>query len=194
MRSPRRPLARSASESHRDLVPKGAGFVASTGAVVLFALVVSIGIAACGGGGSSSSSSAAWSLPNVNVQNTRAIESEITPENVTTLGPAWAVTLPSASIFVGGFAANPVFSPDGKTAYLQDLANDVFAVGVESGEIDWEYDVPSTATIQLGPNGVTYYEGNLYGETRTSPKEPARASTSSRRPTKGRSSSQPRAS
>jgi outer membrane protein assembly factor BamB len=43
----------------------------------------------------------------------------------------------------------------------------VFAVNVESGEIEWEYDVPASATNLEGPNGVTYYEGNLYGETNT---------------------------
>jgi outer membrane protein assembly factor BamB len=107
-----------------------------------------------------------WSLPNVDIQNTRAIESGITPENVTSLKPAWTVELKGAGVF-GSFAANPVFSPDGKSVYLQDLSNDVFAVNVESGEIEWEYDVPASATNQEGPNGVSYYEGNLYGETNT---------------------------
>jgi outer membrane protein assembly factor BamB len=108
----------------------------------------------------------AWSLPNVDVQNTRAIESDISAENVTTLKPAWTVELKGAGTF-GSFAANPVFSPDGKSVYLQNLANDVFAVNVASGEIEWEYDVPSTASNLEGPNGVSYYEGNLYGETNT---------------------------
>jgi glucose dehydrogenase/cytochrome c5 len=107
-----------------------------------------------------------WSLPNVNVQNTRAIESGINAENVSTLKPAWEVELQGAGVF-GSFAANPVVSPDGKSVYLQDLSNDVFAVNLESGEIEWEYDVPDTATNQEGPNGVSYYEGNLYGETNT---------------------------
>jgi outer membrane protein assembly factor BamB/cytochrome c5 len=40
-------------------------------------------------------------------------------------------------------------------------------VNVESGEIEWEYDVPSDATNLEGPNGVSYYEGNVYGETNT---------------------------
>jgi glucose dehydrogenase/cytochrome c5 len=161
------------------------------GIALFFALVLAVVIAACGGGGSSSSSTEAteptetttteepeskevaeggsteaWSLPNVNVQNTRAIESGITPENVSSLKPAWTVELKGAGAF-GSFAANPVFSPDGKSVYLQDLSNDVFAVNVESGEIEWEYDVPASATNQEGPNGVAYYEGDLYGETNT---------------------------
>jgi outer membrane protein assembly factor BamB/mono/diheme cytochrome c family protein len=107
-----------------------------------------------------------WSLPNVNVQNTRSIESDITTENVSTLKPAWTVELQGAGTF-GTFSANPVFSPDGKSVYLQNLANDVFAVNVGSGEIEWEYDVPSDATNLEGPNGVSYYEGNVYGETNT---------------------------
>src|SRR6201996_193883 len=108
----------------------------------------------------------AWTLPNVNVQNTRAINSDITAENVAELKPAWEVELQGAGVF-GSFAANPVFSPDGKSVYLQDLSNDVFAVNVESGEIEWEYDVPASATNQEGPNGVSFYEGDLYGETNT---------------------------
>ncbi|HVX31995.1 MAG TPA: PQQ-binding-like beta-propeller repeat protein [Solirubrobacterales bacterium] len=158
----------------------------SAGAILLLGLLLTVLVAACGGGGSSSSSTAeeatttegessavaeggeteAWTLPNVNVQNTRAIKSDINAENVSTLKPAWAVTVKGSGIF-GSFAGGPVFSPDGKSVYLQDLANDVFAVNVESGEIEWEYDVPASATNGEGPNGVAYYEGNLYGETNT---------------------------
>jgi outer membrane protein assembly factor BamB len=164
----------------------------SAGALLLFALLLTVVVAACGGGGSSSSSSAeetttapaeetqeetpaaaeeggeteAWSLPNANVQNTRNIKSDINVENVSTLKPAWQVNLNGAGVF-GIFAANPTVSPDNKTVYLQDLNNDVFAVNMESGEIEWEYDVPGSATNQEGPNGVSYYEGNLYGETNT---------------------------
>lgn len=113
-----------------------------------------------------SSVTESWTLPNVNVQNTRAIESEITPENVSQLKVAWTVGLKGVGTF-GTYASTPVFSPDGKTVYLQTLANDVFAVDVESGKILWEYDVPPSATNNEGPNGVAYYEGDLYGETNT---------------------------
>jgi outer membrane protein assembly factor BamB len=106
---------------------------------------------------------AAWSLPNVNVQNTRAIESAITPENVSTLKPAWAVNITGAGSF-GNMSGAAVFSPDGKTVYEQDLASDVFAVNAESGEIEWEYTAPEEEGVN-GPNGVAYYEGDLYGET-----------------------------
>ena len=163
----------------------------TTGAVFLLVLLFALVLSACGGGSSSSSSSTtetteaetppaeeeteptaeageaeAWTLPNVNVQNTRSVESGITTENVASLKPAWSVEIQGAGTF-GTFAANPVFSPDGKSVYLQDLANDVFAVNVESGEIEWEYDVPESASNLEGPNGVAYYEGNLYGETNT---------------------------
>jgi outer membrane protein assembly factor BamB len=161
----------------------------SAGVLLLFALLLTVVVAACGGGGSSSSSTAeetttteeettpvaeeeneseseAWTVPNANVQNTRNIPSDVNVENVSTLKPAWQVNLNGAGVF-GIFAANPVFSPDNKTVYLQNLNNDVFAVNVESGEIEWEYDVPGSATNQEGPNGVTYYEGDLYGETNT---------------------------
>jgi quinohemoprotein ethanol dehydrogenase len=105
----------------------------------------------------------AWSLPNVNVQNTRAIESAITPENVSTLKPAWAITVNGTGAF-GNLSGGVVFNPDGKTLYEQDLAGDVFAVDVESGEIEWEHPAPKGEESVNGPNGVTYYEGNLYGE------------------------------
>jgi glucose dehydrogenase/mono/diheme cytochrome c family protein len=162
----------------------------STAFLILCLIALSVGLAACGGSSGTTTSSSepatseestatepaeseeaaetseAWTLPNVNVQNTRNIESGITPENVSSLKPVWMVTLNGGGAF-GTFAANPVFSPDGKSVYLQDLANDVFAVNVESGEIEWEYDVPATATNNEGPNGVSYYEGNLFGETNT---------------------------
>src|ERR1700761_5932060 len=96
------------------------GKLKSAGALLLFAIFLTAVVSACGGGGSSSSTTttapaeeetteaaeeeaggetAAWSLPNVNVQNTRAIESAITPENVSTLKPAWAITVNGAGAF-----------------------------------------------------------------------------------------------
>lgn len=162
----------------------------SAGALFLFALLLTVVVAACGGSGGTTTGSTsesttgneegsttevaeeeggeteAWSLPNANVQNTRNIKSAINVENVSTLKPAWQVNMNGAGVF-GIFAANPTVSPDNKTVYLQNLNNDVFAVNLESGEIEWEYDVPGSATNQEGPNGVTYYEGNLYGETNT---------------------------
>lgn len=163
----------------------------SAGALLLFALLLTVVVAACGGGGSSSSSSTTeetttaaeeesstevakeeggatevWSLPNANVQNTRNIKSDINAENVSTLKPAWQVNM-NGVVSSGILAANPVFSPDNKTVYLQTLANDVFAIDVETGEIEWEYDVPANAVgWGPGPNGVTYYEGKLFGETK----------------------------
>jgi outer membrane protein assembly factor BamB len=159
------------------------------GALLLLAALLALVVSACGGSGGTTTGSSseetttteeetteaaegegeegeAWTLPNGDVQNTRDVASAITAENVGELGPAWEVELHGTGTF-GLFAANPVFSPDGKTVYAQDLANDVFAVNVESGEVEWEYDVPSSATNLEGPNGVSYYEGDLYGETNT---------------------------
>ncbi len=163
----------------------------SAGALLLFALLLAVVVSACGGGGSSTTASTvekeapkeepaaeeeptevaeeggeteAWSLPNVNVQNTRAIESAITPENVSTLKPAWAVTVNGTGKF-GNISGATVFSPDGKTVYAQDLAGNVFAVDAETGEIEWEHPAPEGEEAVGGPNGVTYYEGDIYGET-----------------------------
>ena len=118
--------------------------------LAIFALLAcALVFAACGGSGGTTTTTAgsttaetsvevaaggsneAWSLPNANVQNTRAIKSDITPSNVTTLKPAWAVTVTGTGKY-GSFAGGEVFSPDGKTVYLQDLSNDVFAVDDEA--------------------------------------------------------------
>lgn len=153
------------------------------GAALLLALPLALGVSACASGSSSSQSAKAeaakqvgkkaaggssevWSLPNADAQNTRSIKSAITTKNIASLTPAWTVDLKGEGYF-GSMVCNPVFSPDGKFVYVQDLSNDVFAVNVESGKVEWEYDVPASASNGLGPNGVTYYEGNIYGLTNT---------------------------
>jgi len=108
--------------------------------------------------------SRAWTAPNADPQNTRSIASSITKDNVASLKPAWTVDLKGQGYF-GSMVCNPVFSPDGKHVYLQDLSSNVFAVNVASGQVEWEYDVPPADSNGLGPNGVTYYQGKVYGET-----------------------------
>ncbi|HST48816.1 PQQ-binding-like beta-propeller repeat protein [Jatrophihabitans sp.] len=151
----------------------------------LLALPLALAVSAFGGGNSSSatakaqtksagnatkisfkpgSSSQAWTGPNADPQNTRSIASGITKQNVASLKPAWTVDLKGQGYF-GSMVCNPVFSPNGKHVYLQDLSSDVFAVNVESGQVEWEYDVPAEDSNGLGPNGVTYYDGKVYGET-----------------------------
>ncbi len=157
------------------------------GAALLLAGLLALPVSACSGGTSSKAIAKAdgmkpaaveaakfnvpakgvtkaWSLPNADLQNTRSIASGITKKNVASLKPAWTIDLKGTGYF-GSMICNPVFSPDGKSVYVQDLSNDVFGVDVESGKVLWEYDVPASASNGLGPNGVTYYQGKLYGET-----------------------------
>jgi outer membrane protein assembly factor BamB len=110
--------------------------------------------------GDDNSESTPWSLPNGDLLNTRVTQnSSISAENVGELGVAWTMPLTASSIY-GTFAANPVTSPDG-TVYLQDLESNVFAVD-PSGKVLWKRLYNSQ---DIGPNGVTYVDGKLYGAT-----------------------------
>ena len=109
------------------------------------------------GGGSESTP---WSLPNGDLLNTRVTQNtSISADNVAELGVAWTMPLTASSIY-GTFAANPVTSPDG-TVFLQDLESNVFAVD-PTGKVLWKRLYNSQ---DIGPNGVTYVEGKLYGAT-----------------------------
>jgi outer membrane protein assembly factor BamB len=110
---------------------------------------------------SSADRSSTWQLPNGDLSNTRkAIGSSITSANVDRLGVAWTMPLTASSIY-GAFAANPVVDEKG-TVYLQDLDSNVFAVGGKSGRVLWTHPYHSK---DIGPNGVTYDAGRLYGAT-----------------------------
>jgi outer membrane protein assembly factor BamB len=108
-----------------------------------------------------SATSSAWRLPNGDLSNTRrALGSSITSANVNSLGVAWTMPLTASSIY-GSFAANPVVD-DGGTVYLQDLDSNVFAVDGKSGRVLWTHPYNSK---DIGPNGVTYDGGRVYGAT-----------------------------
>ncbi|RPJ24968.1 MAG: hypothetical protein EHM35_15925, partial [Planctomycetaceae bacterium] len=90
-----------------------------------------------------------WPMPNFNEHNTRnAPESTIDSSNVNTLGEVWAFEIPGMGNAYGGAASNPLIA-DG-TVYFQDLGSNVFAIDLETGEVQWEhmFDTPVT-----GPNG-----------------------------------------
>ncbi|HEX3686497.1 MAG TPA: PQQ-binding-like beta-propeller repeat protein [Gaiellaceae bacterium] len=110
--------------------------------------------------GDDSSESTPWSLPNGDLLNTRVTQNtSISADNVAELGVAWTMPLTASSIY-GTFAANPVTSPDG-TVFLQDLESNVFAVD-PTGKVLWKRLYNSQ---DIGPNGVTYVDGKLYGAT-----------------------------
>lgn len=88
-----------------------------------------------------------WSSANGGVANTRARSSWITSQTVSRLDEAWRVSLPGRGPY-GAAAGAPVIE-DG-VAYMQDLASNVIAVDLDSGEVLWEHlhGVPIA-----GPNG-----------------------------------------
>jgi outer membrane protein assembly factor BamB len=146
---------------HTARLPRALGPFGAAAVVVAAVLA----LAACGGGGSKSTATttttpaAKWSLPNVNLSNTRVANSTISAANVGKLGVAWTMPLTGVAQF-GSFASNPVVG-DG-VAYLQDLKSNVYAVNLQSGKVLW------TRTYNLsdvGPNGVTLVGGKVYGET-----------------------------
>ena len=117
------------------------------------------------GGGSSKPAAAptpvAWTLPNGDLFNTRVTQrTQISAATVSKLGVAWTMPLTASSIY-GTFAANPVTSPDG-AVYLQDLDSNVSAVDLKTGSVLWKRTYNSQ---DIGPNGVTYVDGKVYGAT-----------------------------
>jgi outer membrane protein assembly factor BamB len=158
----------------------GRGTVALT---LAGALAAAVALTACGGSSSSGASSTSkssgagrastpaastWSLPNANLQNTRAISSSINSANVSKLRVAWRLPLTHAGAF-GYYANTPVFGEDG-TIYLQDLAYNVFAVNGQTGKVLWTHRSGrsggslSSLPIGEGPNGVALVNGTVYGE------------------------------
>ena len=131
-------------------------------ALIMFG-VVSLAVYLATRGGDSSKPAAAipWTLPNGDLFNTRVTRgTPISAATVSKLGVAWTMPLTASSIY-GTFAANPVTSPDG-TVYLQDLDSNVSAVDLKTGKVLWKRTYNSQ---DIGPNGVTYADGKVYGAT-----------------------------
>jgi len=141
-------------------VPKGAW---AAGGVLVLLIVVGVVLLA----GSSSSSSADLSLdgsgyPGVDVSNTRHVAGPIDSGTVSNLSVAWSSPLTAKGAY-GSYAATPVISKG--VVYSQDLASNVEAIDLETGDVAWKksYEQPT-----LGPNGVTVADGRVYGATPTS--------------------------
>jgi outer membrane protein assembly factor BamB len=130
-------------------------------AIALFALA----IAGCGGSSSSDSGEEASltgsGYPGVDAANTRKADSTIDSSNVTSLAEAWKARIPGTSSF-GSYASTPVI--DKGVIYSQDLASNVQALNLDSGEVLWNasFEQPSE-----GPNGVVVAEGKVFGTTPT---------------------------
>jgi outer membrane protein assembly factor BamB len=141
---------------------------AARAAIVLVAMAMAVAtVAVLSGCGSSSAdegekaSFTGSGYPGVDAANTRSPKSEIDSSNVGSLGVAWTAPIPGTSNF-GSYASTPVI--DKGVIYSQDLASNVQALSLDSGEVLW------TATFEQpdeGPNGITVAEGRVYGATPT---------------------------
>jgi alcohol dehydrogenase (cytochrome c) len=107
-----------------------------------------------------------WSLPNADADGTRDIASQINSSNVSQLKVAWKIPISGVKSNSGVFSSTPVFGPNG-IVYLQDLGDNVYAVNAKTGHLIWEYKVPGKDANFEGPNGVTFVDGKLYGQTST---------------------------
>ena len=134
----------------------GRGWVAAA-AVLAIALLA---LAGCGGGGSSSDVSFdGTGYPGVDLANTREAKGSINSGNVAGLEVAWTAPIPGQSTY--GSHAAPLIIANG-VVYSQDLASNVQALDLESGEVLWSksYESPSH-----GPNGLAVADGMVFGAT-----------------------------
>lgn len=123
-------------------------------------------LAGCGSSSSAGDGEAASftgsGVPNGDLANTRHQSGgPIDSSTVANLEVAWKLPLRATSAF-GSYAGTPVISKG--VMYSQDLASNVQAIDVESGEVLW------TATFEQpdhGPNGVVVAEGLVFGATPT---------------------------
>ena len=108
-----------------------------------------------------------WLYPNGDPGNTRdAAGATISSANVAGLQQAWTFKLPSSLVTSGpGFgslAATPIVANG--VVYLQDLGDNVYALALATGKLQWEYQV-SPKIVEGGPNGVALAGGVVYGDT-----------------------------
>jgi outer membrane protein assembly factor BamB len=139
-------------------VPKAARAVAGIVAFAVLSLAVASG---CGSSSSSDTSFTGSGYAGVDLSNTRNPKSEIENSNVTNLAVAWTANIPGTSNF-GSYASTPVVING--VIYSQDLASNVQALDLESGEVLWQrrFEDPT-----VGPNGLAVAEGKVFGGTAT---------------------------
>jgi alcohol dehydrogenase (cytochrome c) len=103
-----------------------------------------------------------WPAHNYDLSNTRATtQTPINSQTVSKLKVKWRFAFKGASAF-GAFASTPIVLNG--TVYLQDLNSNVYALDRSSGKLEWRhaFNAPS-----VGPNGVAYGYGRIYGATET---------------------------
>lgn len=132
-------------------------------AAVLATVVALLALAGCGSSGEAGeeASFTGSGYPGVDAANTRHAQGSIDSSNVTDLAVAWTAPIPGTSSF-GSYASTPVV--DKGVIYSQDLASNVQALSLDSGEVLWtrSYEQPD-----IGPNGIVVAEGKVFGATPT---------------------------
>src|SRR5882724_1713148 len=123
-------------------------------------LIVVAALAGCGSSSSSSGPNFTGSgYPNGDTSNTRQVGGPINSTSVTNLEQAWTLPITATSAF-GSYASSPIISKG--VMYSQDLASNVQAIDVETGEVLWStpFEQPDH-----GPNGVVVANGLVFGAT-----------------------------
>jgi len=131
--------------------------------MAMLVLATALVLAGCGSSSSGGDevSFTGSGYPGVDAANTRSPKSEIDSSNVTGLAEAWKAPIRGESNF-GSYASTPVI--DKGVIYSQDLASNVQALSLDSGEVLWS---ASFEEPDEGPNGVVVAEGKVFGATPT---------------------------
>jgi outer membrane protein assembly factor BamB len=131
----------------------------------VLALVIMIGAAllasGCGGSSSEDLKLNGSGDAGIDPAGTRLATGKISNANVNSLEVAWTLPLTGEGSY-GSYASAPVIAKG--VIYSQDLASNVQAINLQSGEVIWTktYEAPSH-----GPNGVVVADGQVFGATPT---------------------------
>lgn len=148
-----------------DSLSGGRGSRARAPFLAALAVACLVAVSGCGSSSSSSDGDGASltgsGYPGVDAANTRHVDGQINSANVASLEEAWAAPIHGTSNF-GSYASTPVI--DKGVIYSQDLASNVEALDLESGEVLWakSYEQPD-----VGPNGIVVAGGMVFGATPT---------------------------
>jgi outer membrane protein assembly factor BamB len=129
---------------------------------VVLVLVVIVVILLSGGSSSAPPPLNGSGYPNVNLSNTRDVGGSINSTTVSQLKVAWTLPLTAKSVY-GSDASTPIISKG--VIYSQDLASNVQAINLKTGEVIWTKTFESP---DQGPNGIVVEGGRVYGATATS--------------------------
>jgi outer membrane protein assembly factor BamB len=137
--------------------PKNVSRAVWPGAALLVLAIAMI--SGCGGSSGGDVEFTGNGYPGVDLANTRQVSGPIDSSNVAELEEAWTVPLTGQSTY-GSYASTPIVSHG--VIYSQDLASNVQAIDLDSGEVLWtkKYEDPSH-----GPNGLVVGDGLVFGAT-----------------------------